>query len=70
MYELMNTTESLLQEINDNKFTKKDVAQTYRLAIISSDKTDWEKVNRAIIKKWSMSALIDIKNWAHSGRRC
>lgn len=65
--ELMNTTETILHEINHKKSTKKDIAKTYALAIKSSDKTDWKKVNLAIIDRWSISALEDIKKWAWSG---
>ena len=41
---------------------------TYRLALESSEKVDWSIVNRAIIKRWSMSGLHDIKKWAWSGK--
>ena len=66
--ELMSTTKTLLDEINNKKLHKKDISQTYRLAMNSSDKTDWEKVNKAIIFRWSLSALKDIKEWAWSGK--
>ena len=66
--ELWCTTQTLLDEIADKNLHKKDIAQTYRLAMESSDETDWKKVNTAIIDRWIMSALIDIKNWAHYGQ--
>jgi len=59
---------TLLSEIKAPKMTKKCVAMTYRLALESEEKVDWAKVNKAIIERWSMSALHDIKNWAWSGK--
>jgi len=67
-YELCRTTDNLLREIGDKQFKRRDVAQTYRLAMQSSDETDWKRVNLAIIERWSMSALIWIKEQAHSGK--
>jgi hypothetical protein len=61
---LINPTRALLDKIEDNKLHKKDISQTYALALLTPEKIDWEKVNRAIINRWSISALIDIKNWA------
>ena len=66
--ELWCTTSVLLDEINSKHFKKKDVSQTYRMAMESSDDTDWHKVNKAIINRWSKSALKDIKEWAWSGK--
>lgn len=66
--ELCCCENTLLGEILNPKMTKKVVAMTYRLALESSEKVDWAKVNKAIIKRWSMSALRDIKNWAWSGK--
>jgi len=47
---------------------QKDIAQTYALALKSSDTTDWAKVNAAIIKRWSRSGLKRIKHLAWSGQ--
>jgi len=66
--ELYCCTQTLLQEIKIKEVTKKDIAKTYALALASSEETDWAKVNKAIIKRWSMSALFDIKKWAWSGK--
>ena len=66
--ELMSTTQTLLDEIANKKLHKKDISKTYLLAMNSSDDTDWEKVNKAIIDRWSLSALKDIKEWAWSGK--
>lgn len=66
--ELMCCESTLLSEIPHPEMTKKCVAMTYRLALESSEKVDWAKVNKAIIDRWSFSALHDIKNWAWSGK--
>jgi hypothetical protein len=60
----------LLQEIGDKRMKRRDVAQTYALALKSSerDSIDWGKVNRAIIARWSMHALTWIKERAWSGK--
>ena len=60
----------LLEEIADKRFKRNNVSQTYALALRSSefDTIDWGKINRAIIERWSMSALIYIKERAWSGK--
>lgn len=62
----MITTQTLLNEISDPKILRKDVATTYRLALQSSEATDWKAVNKAIIERWSFSALEWIKKQAWS----
>ncbi len=66
--ELMDCTRVLLEEIADPQMKRKDVAKTYALALRSSYKTDWAVVNRAIIDRWSTSALEWIKQQAWSGK--
>lgn len=66
--ELMLTTETLLDEIARKGTTRNDVAKTYALAIRSSDRTNWARVNQAIIDRWSMHALKFIKERAWSGK--
>ena len=66
--ELANTTDVLLQEIGCGAMTRRDVAQSYALAIRSSHATDWAKVNAAIMTRWSRSALDYIKRLAWSGK--
>ena len=66
--ELINTTNVLLNAINDKAFKRRDIAQLYAFALRSSDETDWSRVNRAIIDRWSISALEYIKNLAWSGK--
>lgn len=48
--------------------TQRDIAQTYCLALKSSYKTDWARVNRAIMARWSAAGLNRIKKLAHSGK--
>lgn len=47
---------------------QRQIAQTYALALRSSWPTDWGKVNRMIIERWSESGLERIKKMAHSGK--
>lgn len=63
--ELADCTNVLLDEIAMQEAKRKDIALTYRLAMQSSEDVDWAKVNRAIIDRWSFSALKYIKEMAH-----
>lgn len=56
----------LMEEIADPKMTRRQVALTYRLAAAEPDRVDWPAVNRAIVARWSMSALEWIKKTAWS----
>ena len=64
--ELANCEATILREVADRKMRRKDVATTYALAIMSSerDRVDWTKVNTAIRGRWSKSALTYIKRLA------
>jgi hypothetical protein len=64
---LGDPTGTLLHEIAAPEISRRQVAQTYRLAMESSEPTDWPRVNRAILKRWSLSGLAWIKRQAHSG---
>ena len=66
--ELANCTNHLLREIADPRMHRRDVAQSYALAMRSSEATDYATINAAIIARWSLSALEYIKNQAHTGR--
>lgn len=66
--ELANCTETLLGEIADKRIKRKSVAMTYALAMRSSEAVDWARVNKAIIKRWSISALTYIKELARPGK--
>ncbi len=47
--------------------TQKQIAQSYALAMQSTWPTDWAKVNKMIIDRWSVSGLTKIKEMAWSG---
>ena len=66
--ELANCTNVLLSELKYPKVTQKRIAKTYALALGSSERTDWARVNRAIIERWSISGLKRIKEMAWSGK--
>ena len=68
--ELAGCESALLQEIASKEMKRKDVAQTYALALRSSEfaTINWAKVNRAIVERWSRSALEWIKKQAWSGK--
>lgn len=51
----------LLEEIADKRMTRRQVALTYRLALLDQDRVDWPAVNGAIVARWSLSALDWIK---------
>lgn len=65
--ELADCEATLLAEIADPVFKRRDVAVTYGMAIRSSEcrRVDWAKVNSAIVARWSRSALDYIKRLAH-----
>lgn len=69
-FELMDCENVLLREIACKQSHQRDIAQTYRLAMESSEakSMNWGNVNRAIMERWSKSGLIRIKEMAHSGR--
>jgi len=64
--EMVNCEATLLRDIAEPISTRKYVAETYGLTLRSSEfpTIDWAKINRAIIKRWSMSALTWIKREA------
>lgn len=57
----------ILNEIKQG-LNQKQIAQTYALALRSSDNVDWKKINDAIIARWSKSGLNRIKEMAWSGK--
>lgn len=59
--ELADPEGYLLEEIANPQMRRRDVAMTYRLALKSADRVNWGTVNRAIISRWSVSALEWIK---------
>jgi hypothetical protein len=61
---LVCCTETLLMEIELPNSTRDDIAVTYALALVSGESTDWKVVNKAILARWSLSALVYIKRKA------
>lgn len=61
---LCRPTQTILNELKHPEITQKSVALTYALAIRSREDTDWEKVNQAIIARWSLSGLERVKKMA------
>jgi hypothetical protein len=61
---------TILREVADRRMTRDDVAQTYAFCIRQSDAVDFGVVNRAIIDRWSSSALEYVKAqaWQRVGR--
>ena len=68
--ELINCEAALLTEIAEPESTRDDVASTYGLALRSSEHEtmDWQKINRAILDRWSAAALQYVKRLAWKGR--
>ena len=56
----------ILKEIQDKTLHKINIALTYRSAIGAhpTAKIDWKKINKAIIKRWSKSGLLRVKEMA------
>ena len=66
---LLYCTQVICDEIAQG-LRQMDIAMTYAMAIKSeaqrADLPDWQKINEAIIARWSMSGLERIKARAHS----
>lgn len=54
----MNTTETILEEINVVKLTQPALAQVIAMVFLSGkrEEVDWKVVNAAIKERWSVSA--------------
>ena len=67
---LINCEYTLMCEIRNHVFYRKDIAKTYNLAmrLVENKAIDWKRVNEAIIDRWSKSGLEWIKRMAHSGK--
>lgn len=62
--EMVDPQRVLLEEVADPRMTRDDVAQTYAFGLRQPDSMDWSTVNKAIIERWSLSALKHIKERA------
>lgn len=64
---LLCCTETICEEVKRG-LKQNDIAVTYAMALTSSsrgvDNPDWEKINKAILARWSMSGLERIKKRA------
>lgn len=69
MIEIYDAENVILNEIEDKSFKQVDVAKTYSLIMMSDVDVDWVTINRAIIRRWSVSGLERIKQLAWS-RKC
>ena len=65
--QLTDCTATLLREVAMPEVTRDLLAMTYALAIRSWEPTDWPRVNRAIIERWSESGLRYIKRKSWKG---
>jgi hypothetical protein len=56
----------VLKQIDDRRLTKADIAKIYGLLIMSGAQGNvaWPTINQAILRRWSKSALNDIKEQA------
>lgn len=66
------TTEiACVEQVIENEIkqglNQKQIAQTYALGLRSSWPTDWAKVNKMIMDRWSAAGLERIKKMAWSG---
>lgn len=68
--EMVDCERALLEEIADPKMKRRDVAKSYALTIKSSEfvQIDFDRVNRAIMQRWSASGLEWIKKQAWTGK--
>lgn len=62
--ELMSCEEGIIEEIESGDFTRDEITLTYAFYISSNQKPDFGKINRAIVTRWSVSALNYIKKKA------
>lgn len=60
--------EALIEKEIAQGLNQKQIAQTYALALRSSYPTDWARVNKAILGRWSPAGLQRIKSLAWSGK--
>lgn len=64
----LTACESVIENEIKMGLNQTQIAQSYALALRSSWPTDWKRVNKAIIKRWSFAGLNRIKEMAWSGK--
>ena len=62
--ELMDAEKVILEEIEEKRSTRDSIAFTYAFCIETINRFEFGKINRAIIARWSKSALAYIKKEA------
>ena len=62
--QLIDCERVMLDEISMPEITRDSLAITYAFGLRGDESIDWEKVNHAIIERWSLSALEYIKRKA------
>lgn len=62
--ELACCTQTLLHQVSMREVTQPMLAETYAMAMLSSEETDWHAVNEAIIARWSFSGLNRVREIA------
>jgi len=70
-FQMQNCESVLLMECGIPQIKRNSIAITYRFAMEADqegrEKIDWEKINAAIIERWSKSGLQYIKKKAWAG---
>ena len=56
---------TILNKIKHKECKRKDIALTYYFCMISKEDIDYQKINQAIIERWSFGGLKYIKNEAY-----
>jgi hypothetical protein len=55
---------TIMRDIEDPRMTRDDVAMTYAFCIRQAGEIDFAAINRAIVDRWSLSALEYVKTRA------
>jgi hypothetical protein len=58
---LTNCESALLHDAECPETSRRDIASTYGLAILSGEAIDWRRVNAAISERWGVRGLASIK---------
>lgn len=61
---LMCVDAAIADELADPKCTKKQIAESYALAIAMGDHPKWDAINKAIIDRWGLAGLQAVKRLA------
>lgn len=64
MFNLTNPEWVILNEIENRKLKQIDIAKTYNIILKNNITVNWEKINKAIVDRWSRAGLENIKTLA------